>query len=251
MNCEWRAGNSQWGHTHQSSFCIWRPWTAQQGARWAKKVSKNDLSWNCFFWSVPWQCNRAGCSCRRHTEVRSAGADIHRTDTESFPPPPLTGQDVCRWTGRKRRFRIKHLLTERTATADRRRGKVSPNYIFNLLPVRWHNVVAVLWSHQHGSEAKGGLFQAGALTFNNRRGENGNHIYTHTGNTARGPLWWVVGCLILSLSSSMCASRVGNLLMLLLTRISMRAALRWSPLFTWICIKTHSFFFVLEWHEAL
>lgn len=198
---------------------------------------KNEEKWFCCRETVPWQCNRVGCSCRRHTEVRSVGADIHRRDTESFPPPPLTGQDVCRWTGRKGRFRIKP-LTERTATADRRRGEVSPNYIFNLLPVRWHNVVAVLWSHQHSREAKGGLFQAGTLTFDNCRGENGNHIYTHTGTQ---PVTIVVS-LILSLSSCMDDSRVGNLLMLLLTRISMRAALRWSPLFTWICIKTHSFF---------
>ena len=34
-------------------------------------------------------------------------------------------------------------------------------------------------------------------------------------------------------------SRAGNLLMLLLTRISMRAPFRWSPLFTWIC-STHT-----------
>lgn len=71
------------------------------------------LSWKC----LPWQYNRAGCSCRRHTEVGSEGADIHRRDTESFPPPPLLDQGVCTPTARKRRSRIKHTLTEK-----RRRG---------------------------------------------------------------------------------------------------------------------------------
>lgn len=60
----------------------------------------------------------------------------------------------------------------------------------------------------------------------------------HTHKRSQWPFWWVLGCFILSLLGSLRDSRVGNLLMLLLTRISMRAALRWSPLFTWICTTT-------------
>lgn len=42
----------------------------------------------------------------------------------------------------------------------------SPNHRLNLLPVLWVDVISVLRSHQHGSEAEGRVLQSGAVTFN-------------------------------------------------------------------------------------
>lgn len=78
-------------------------------------------------------------------------------------------------SGRKRK--VEHVKSNTSSRCRPGEEDDSPNYVFNLLPVRRHDVVAVLWPHQHGSEAKGGLFQAGTLTFDDGRGEDGNHVY--------------------------------------------------------------------------
>lgn len=41
----------------------------------------------------------------------------------------------------------------------------SPNHRFNLFPVFGVNVIAILRSHQHGSEAECRVLQSGAVTF--------------------------------------------------------------------------------------
>lgn len=114
----------------------------------------------------------------------------------------------------------------------------SPNHSLDLLSVLGVDLVSVLWSHEHGSKAEGRVLQPSPVTFDDCRCQNGHNIYTNTsGETSAGlfkiQIFWE-GMLIVCVNS-----RAGNLLILLLTRMSMRAPFRWSPLFTWIYTKTH------------
>lgn len=193
---------------------------------------------------VPWQCNRAGYSCRRYTAVRSAAAQSHRRDMEWFPPPAPTYLGVCGqdsnavWAKAGRVWSEEHTHGEGATWQEEVSVVDSPNHGLYLLPVRRVDLVTIFWSHQHGSKAEGRVLQSSTVTFNNWWRQDGNNIYTQRNEISARHFFfkfqWHLSYFYVKRQILCVDSREGNLLILLLTRMSMRAAFMWSPLFTWI-----------------